>query len=517
MAQWDDGYVTDVGYTSHFYREITPAWLATTSLLLGHRPPDLASPFRYADLGCGNGFTALIVAATCPHAEVWGFDFNPAHIEFASGIAARAGLANAHFVEAAFGDLATQPDTALPEFDFIVSHGVLSWISPGNRRQLMNIIARRLKPGGLVYLSYNVTTGWTAMMPIQALMRRLSVASPERTDLSVPGVLDFIDRLKQAGAGFFQANPMLEQRLQDMRKQEPRYIAHEFLNQDWHPLMLAEVASEMADSKCTFIGSATLAENIDTVSVPQNMLPILAETRDPVLRETLRDFGCAQTFRRDLYRKGISPMPAAEQQERLESLKLAGLGQKPPEGGVTFATPIGNVTGRPDVYEPLLAMLDAGPFTVSQARQSPSLAERPLPELMQALTLLVSGGYAHPILPEGSADAGRAASRRLNQAIARANGLAADLTRLAAPAIGSAIGADVLETLLVGELLAGRAAEIEPLTSDIMAALAKSGRHVQNEGKPVTDPGEARRILAVAIGTMLENRLPVLRRLGVLE
>ena len=53
MAQWDDGYVTDVAYTSHFYREITPNWIASTSLLLGQRPPDLAAPFSYADLGCG--------------------------------------------------------------------------------------------------------------------------------------------------------------------------------------------------------------------------------------------------------------------------------------------------------------------------------------------------------------------------------------------------------------------------------------------------------------------------------
>ncbi len=83
MAHWDHGYVTDVVYTNNFYRETTPAWLASTALLLGHRPPDLAGAFRYADLGCGNGFTALTVAATSPQAEVWGFDFNPAHIEAA--------------------------------------------------------------------------------------------------------------------------------------------------------------------------------------------------------------------------------------------------------------------------------------------------------------------------------------------------------------------------------------------------------------------------------------------------
>ena len=84
--------------------------------------------------------------------------------------------------------------------------------------------------------------------------------------------------------------------------------------------MFADIAGEMLEAKCRFIGSATLAENIDTVSVPPNVAPILAETRDPNLRETLRDIGCAQTFRRDVYRKGIAPMPAAEQQMLLEGI-----------------------------------------------------------------------------------------------------------------------------------------------------------------------------------------------------
>src|SRR5579871_5878228 len=170
MAQWDYGYVTDVSYTTNYYREITPSWLAVTSLLLGHRPPDLSQPFSYADIGCGNGFTTLVIAATCPHADVWGFDFNPAHIEFASGFAARAGLSNAHFIETSFADLAAQADAALPHFDIMVSHGVLSWISLENQRKLLSVIAQRLKPGGLAYLGYNVTTGWAAMVPVRRLM-----------------------------------------------------------------------------------------------------------------------------------------------------------------------------------------------------------------------------------------------------------------------------------------------------------------------------------------------------------
>ena len=311
MAKWDEGYVTDVAYTSNFYREITPAWLAATSLLLGHRSPDLDKPFSYADLGCGNGFTTLVIAATSPHADVWGFDFNPAHVEFATRLAERAGLTNVRFVESSFAGLHTARDGVWPDFDFMVSHGVLSWISPENRQHLIGAVTKRLKPGGLVYLSYNVTTGWSAMVPVRRVMRMLARASPERTDIAVPGVLDFVDRLKGAGALFFQAHPNLESRLAEIRKQDARYIAHEYLNEDWNPLMFADVAGEMLEAKCRYIGSATLPENIDAVSVSANVAPLLAETRDPVLRETLRDIGCAQSFRRDLYRKGGVPMPGA--------------------------------------------------------------------------------------------------------------------------------------------------------------------------------------------------------------
>ena len=218
MPGWDDGYVTDVTYTTNFYREITPIWLATTCLLLGQRSPDLTRPFRYADLGCGHGFTALVVAAAHPQAEVWGFDFNPAHVEWASRLAEAAGLANAHFVETSFADLAARPEATLPPFDFMVAHGVLSWISAENRRLMLDVIRQRLRPGGLAYVSYNVTTGWAAMLPLRRLMWMLADANPARTDLAAAGTLDFIDRMRQAGALFFQGNPRVDSRLEDIRK-----------------------------------------------------------------------------------------------------------------------------------------------------------------------------------------------------------------------------------------------------------------------------------------------------------
>ena len=90
--------------------------------------------------------------------------------------------------------------------------------------------------------------------------------------------------------------------------------------------------------------------------------------------------------------------------------------------------------------------------------------------------------------------------RRLNLTIARANASAADLPRLAAPAIGSAIGVDILETLLVGELLAGKPADVGALAAELVGMLGRSGRSVQRDGKPVTRcQAETLRIVTEAV------------------
>lgn len=515
MAGWADGYVTDVVYTNNYYRECAPSWLAAASLLLGHRPPDLTRPYRYADLGCGLGFTALTVAASSPQAEVWGFDFNPAHIESARNLAAAAGLTNVHFVETSFDELVTMRQDALPDFDIIVSHGVLSWISLENRARLLDVIGQRLKPGGLAYISYNVSTGWGSMMPLRALMRMLADKSPERSDVAASGVLDFLDRLKAAGALYFQANPGLEARLAEIRKQDPRYIAHEFLNQDWHPASFTEVAQAMAERKCTYIGSATLTENIDGVSVPSGVQPFISDAKDIMLRETLRDFGSAQAFRRDLYRRGVSPMPAAEHGLVIDAMTMVWTGLTAGEQ-VSIGTPLGVLTGRPEIYRPLLAMLEAGPLMVQQARSSEAFAGRPVLDLLQAVALVMAGGFAHPVLPNGASDAARRCCAQLNQAIAAINATGGELPRIAVPIMGAAVNVDMIECLVVGELIKGTTADVAALAPPVLASLAQCGRTVQRDGQPVSNATEARSIIMDILGTILDRRVPMLRAWGVL-
>jgi len=147
-------------------------------------------------------------------------------------------------------------------------------------------------------------------------------------------------------------------------------------------------------------------------------------------------------------------------------------------------------------------------------RQAEALATRPAGELLQALVLLVTGGYIHPMLPDPTA--GKATARALNRAIARANADGVDMPRLAAPAIGLVISTDALETVVIGQLLDGAAADPTALARHVLEVLRRTGRDLRREGQVVQDAAEAHRQITELVQTMLGPRVTLLRELGIL-
>lgn len=159
---WTQGYVDGLDYTFDFYRELTPSLLGFAVLCRGQKFAFEGRPLKYCELGCGQGFSTNLLAAANPDIEFYANDFNPAHIAGARSLANDAALANVHFYEHAFADFTDEP--ALPDgFDIISLHGVYSWISAKNRGEIANFIFRKLKPGGLVFISYNTLPGWSSV------------------------------------------------------------------------------------------------------------------------------------------------------------------------------------------------------------------------------------------------------------------------------------------------------------------------------------------------------------------
>jgi SAM-dependent methyltransferase len=425
-----DGYYAGGGYTLEFYRQATPVWLRFAALLCGHRAPRLDRPFRWVDLGCGQGMTALYVAAAHPAAAIHAYDFDPGHIDHASGLARDAGLGNVTLQATAFAELAARPGGG--DVDFIVLHGVWSWVSAAQRAHITAYIARNLAPGGLVYVSYNTLAGWGAMLPVQRFLYQYSLAHPGPPAPVIEGAMAQLAAAEAAGAAFFRNNPSVAARLADMRRMDPRYLAHEFLHAHWMPSDFAEVAAAMATAGCAYVGSATLLDNFAPFTVPPDMAGLGAEATP--LAEALRDFGGGQTLRRDIFQRAGAPPPADEIARGLDETVLFGMGVAAPAGFGVQTRYGARAVLEPGLYGPLLARLEAGRLPLAELRAALTDASA----LPQIAAVLAASGMGHPELPEAP---GRATATALNEAIAQANSDGAGIEWLAAPLLGSAVPA----------------------------------------------------------------------------
>lgn len=516
MSTWSHGYVSDVSYTTGFYREITPSWLALATTLMGQRPPRTEGAFAWCELGCGQGFTAMAVAAAYPEAQVYGFDFNPAHIDNARTMARRAGIGNVRYDDLSFEELAEAPRGAYPQMDFIVMHGIWSWVSSTQRAHMLRFIRDRLAPGGVVYLSYNSLAGWAGMVPIQRLMRLWGEAHPSGSVDFATGVMGFLRELMATDALYFSANPAVTSRLESLGTSDPRYLAHEYLNATWEPMTSDAVARDLAEAKCGYIGSATLTDNIDAVAVPGKVAAMLPGISDPRLREAVRDIGAARPFRRDLFRRGVDSPAPGEQLATVDQIVMTGLGRES-EANIQIATGIGSVSPRPEIYGPVLERLKSAPLPFVEMRQMPVLADKPLAEALQVLAFLAGGGLAHPSAPVRPSAAAMAPARALNREIGIANVRGLTLPYLVAPRLGTAVTVDPVDAMVLPEFAAGDVEDLNPVAARTIALLAQTGRMPVREGKPMTDPAEAHAAMLETLQRFARDRVPLLRRWGILD
>lgn len=317
MAEWTSGYVVDIDYTHGFYQELTPSLLAFLMLLQGIQPPDLGQEgLHYCELGCGQGFSANLLASANPHIQFHATDFNPGHIAGARALANSAKLPNVRFWDDSFADFLNRSD--LPDFDFITLHGIYSWISVENRRAIVQFIAKRLKPGGIVYISYNAMPGWASMMPLRRLLveHAESLGSSRSLPSRIESSLDFAARLQSLNSVYFANHPKLTDRLARLKRKNPNYLAHEYFNRDLTPFYFMDVAQELSEAKLTWVGPANAMETIDLLHLTQEQRQFLSEIDNPDLRQTVRDHIVDQQFRRDIFVKGPLPLAKALIQEK---------------------------------------------------------------------------------------------------------------------------------------------------------------------------------------------------------
>ena len=286
MTDWTAGYVADIGYTFGYYAELNPLRLKLAFLHAGLATPDVGAA---CERGFGQGISTNLHAAASV-VQWHGTDFNPSQASFAQELAQASG-ANAQLHDDAFADFCARPD--LPDFDYIGLHGIWSWISDANRAVIVDFIRRKLKVGGVLYISYNTLPGWSTFAPMRHLLtQHATTLGAEGAGIvnRIDGALGFADKLLATNPNYARANPSVTERLGKVKEQNRHYVAHEYFNADWHPMYFADMAQWLAPAKLSYACSANLLDHVDAVNLTPDQQALLKEVPDAQLRETVHDY-----------------------------------------------------------------------------------------------------------------------------------------------------------------------------------------------------------------------------------
>ena len=129
--------------------------MAAAALWAGVEAPDVATA-RVLEIGCASGGHLIPLAAAWPKARFLGVDISPVQIAAGRDRIARAGLANIALDARSLHEIGAEDGA----FDYIICHGLLSWVAEPLREALLRVVAERLAPNGVAMVSFNVLPGW---------------------------------------------------------------------------------------------------------------------------------------------------------------------------------------------------------------------------------------------------------------------------------------------------------------------------------------------------------------------
>jgi len=252
----------EVPYESRPFPQTHPARSAALARLFGLTPPASESA-RILELGCAAGGNIIPLAASFPNATFLGVDLSPAQIGAGNARIQQLGLTNIDLRHQSITDL-TQADGA---FDYIICHGVYSWVPADVRSAILRVAHENLSPDGIAYISYNVHPGW-----------RLRGVLREAMLFHIGGTTDAAERLAKARAflnqlaeitdGATAYGQLLRQEAKAIAGHEDYYIAHEYLEHTNDPCYVSDFLADARNAGLAFLTEAnfnvTIAETFGT-------------------------------------------------------------------------------------------------------------------------------------------------------------------------------------------------------------------------------------------------------------
>ncbi len=284
-----------IPYPSHPYEVTHPDHIYTMARLfkMEAKLPDEAS---ILELGCASGGNLIPMAAQMPGAKLVGVDLSTKQIGEGQVTIDRLGLKNIQLLALDFNDL----DDSFGQFDYVLCHGVFSWVPPAAQNRILEICRERLAPDGIAYISYNAYPGWFMRGMIRQMMLHhiKHVATPVEKVKQARALLSFIVESTEG-----QTSPyaqVLKQELEMLSKHSDAYLFHDHLEDNNHPMFFYQFMELATANELQFMGESSLASMI-TSNLPAKAAEALTKlTTDLHHRSQYTDFVTNRMFRQSL-------------------------------------------------------------------------------------------------------------------------------------------------------------------------------------------------------------------------
>lgn len=290
----------ELRYPGRFYPQASIERMAMLATLYGLKPTPVEN-CRVLEVGCGEGGHLIPLAHVFPGSEFIGVDLSEVSVERAREAAARLGLRNLKFQAEDLGAFPADSGT----FDYVIAHGVFSWIPPAIQEKLLEVCSRHLAPQGVAYVSYNTyPAGHLRRIPRDlARFHTRHTSDPRKKAQETREILNFVisalpegtierEVLRRESAAYLQSEPLM---------------VFDLLAEINEPMYFLDFMDQAAGWGLQFIAEAEV-QKMRTANLPEHARKQLDAVTDRLLREQYLDFIYGRGFRQTLLcRAGHSP------------------------------------------------------------------------------------------------------------------------------------------------------------------------------------------------------------------
>jgi SAM-dependent methyltransferase len=305
----------DIAYAALPHPLTHPDRLATVATFLGRSPPDVAH-CRVLEVGCNEGANLIPMAYALPGATFVGCDLSASAVDAGRKTIEGLALANIELVEE---DLSTL-SPALGTFDYVIAHGVYSWVPQRVRDALFALVAKRLSPNGVMFVSFNVLPGCRVRQAAWDVLH-FHVDRIDNARARLDAARQLARIIGAGGKTSFEADEALRAEFRAIAERTDSALYHDDLAVPNDPFYFHEFAAHAAGFGLRYLAEAEL-HSMSAAGLSPEARAYLS-TLDPLSREQYLDFVRLRRFRQSLLCRSDAPTDMTMHPQRVRAMHVA--------------------------------------------------------------------------------------------------------------------------------------------------------------------------------------------------